>query len=480
MLNNSPSINMTVVGFGQAGSRIADKFAALKDASGNLVYNTLALNSNDGDLQELKYVPNANRVSLKLGGLGKNPEKAITILEENEEVRNKLKEFIYERVRPKDDLILFLAGLGGGTGTSTIVKSVEEYVQHYNKPIIQAELKKVMNTDLYKKNPKKAQALAVKKAAEQYTKIGIIVTLPVRSDGPDVLRQVNDFANRLWTLAKNPVNGIAFITFADNQYFYDKWKNNQAINDKYSSYRDYANEEIFTAIHELNSATNSANTDVIMDKEDFKRIVLEGTGSLVIGKITKDNREITNRNELKEMFLKAAKNSSLHDPINLEEKDEQGNVTYIKVHHIGLFAIIDKVIASKYGSSFLDEAQETVIEELPLQGSVFKGYIDGKTGYNATAYTFYKAQGLPSRLSKGLVEEFNEYKKKQKEVKFKTDTIAQIAATDNDIDDMDFDLSSLGLDNLNSDTDEDEEIDLDNLDISDIDIDDIDIEDLEK
>lgn len=117
---------------------------------------------------------------------------------------------------------------------------------------------------------------------------------------------------------------------------------------------------------------------------------------------------------------------------------------------------------------------------IPLQGSVFKGYIDGKTGYNATAYTFYKAQGLPSRLSKGLVEEFNEYKKKQKEVKFKTDTIAQIAATDNDIDDMDFDLSSLGLDNLNSDTDEDEEIDLDNLDISDIDIDDIDIEDLEK
>ena len=43
----------------------------------------LALNSNDGDLKGLKYIPVDNRISLNLGGLGKNPQKAMKILEEN-------------------------------------------------------------------------------------------------------------------------------------------------------------------------------------------------------------------------------------------------------------------------------------------------------------------------------------------------------------------------------------------------------------
>lgn len=472
MFNNSnPSINMTVVGFGQAGTRMVDRFARIKDNENNFVYNPLALNSNDGDLQELKYVPKENRISLKLGGLGKNPEKAVAVLEENQEARERLKDFVRGRVRPKDDLVLFFAGLGGGTGTSTIVKAVEEYVEHYNKPIIQEEIKKVRQTDLYKQNPKKAQAHAIKKAEERFTKIGIVVTLPVRSDGPDVLRQVNDFANRLWKLAKNRVNGVAFISFADNQFFYDKWRENESIKNKFENYRDFANNEIFNSFHELNMATNSGNTDVVMDRQDFRRIVLEGTGSFVIGKMTRDNREITNSQDLKEMFLKASKSSSLHDPINLEEKDEEGTVTAAKVFHVGLLAVVDKAITNKLGSSFLDEAKEEVTEDLPLQGTVFTGYLDGKTGFNATVYAFYKTHGLPSRLSKGLVDEFNEFRKKQKAIKFKTDSIDQIAATEEE-EDFDFDLSGLGLDDdeiaVTQDDNEEEDIDIDNLDFSDV------------
>ena len=45
---------MTMVGFGQAGTRMVDKFAEYTHTDGTAVYNCLALNSNDGDLAELK------------------------------------------------------------------------------------------------------------------------------------------------------------------------------------------------------------------------------------------------------------------------------------------------------------------------------------------------------------------------------------------------------------------------------------------
>ena len=52
---------MTMVGFGQAGTRMVDKFAEYKHTDGTAVYNCLALNSNDGDLAELKHVPKVIR-----------------------------------------------------------------------------------------------------------------------------------------------------------------------------------------------------------------------------------------------------------------------------------------------------------------------------------------------------------------------------------------------------------------------------------
>ena len=55
--NNEPAINMTMVGFGQAGTRMVDVFAKYKKTDGQSVYNCLALNSNDGDLEGLKNVP---------------------------------------------------------------------------------------------------------------------------------------------------------------------------------------------------------------------------------------------------------------------------------------------------------------------------------------------------------------------------------------------------------------------------------------
>lgn len=470
---NAPSINMTIVGFGQAGTRMADCFAAIKDGD-NYVYNTLALNSNDGDLQELKYIPRDSRVSLNLGGLGKNPVKAMAILENNEEVREKLKSFITQRIRREDELVLFMAGLGGGTGTSTLVRAIEEFYEFNNKPKIVEELKKIQaQTDAtdFKQNLEKYKVQAFKRAQERFVKIGVIATLPVRSDGPDVLRQVNDFADRIWRAALNPAKGIAFVIFPDNQYFYDRWKELGA-NAKADNYRDFANREVCSLIHELNTGTNGGGTSVTFDSQDFRRILLEGTGSLVISKHTKKVEEISNTDDLKGLFTAALTENSLHDPIAIKVSDENGE-RYAKVHHVGLLGVLDKKV-NEMGSAFLDEAKNELIDKLPLNGTVFSGYLQEKNDFKVTAYTFFKAEALPKRLATGLVNEYDEFMQKQRAISYRQDSISKIANGDDEHLDLDLDLSELGLDMNEIEAAaamEDDEVDLDNLDFSLIDLD---------
>lgn len=439
---NSPAINMTMVGFGQAGTRMADEFAKFKKEDGQSVYNCLALNSNDGDLDGLVHIPPANRVSLELGGLGKNPEVAISILEENTVAKEKLKVFIQERIRPDDELVLFFAGLGGGTGTSTIVKAIEEFYDYNNKPLIQQELVKIrqeVDPKDFKTNIKKYAREAVRRAEKKFVKIGVIVTLPLRADGPDALRQVNKFAERIWETAKNPSKGIAFVIFADNQHFYDEFKELPENNKKeIDNFRDYGNIKIAEAIHELNTATTGGGTSVTFDSADFRRIILENTGSLVINKLTKTSKNIKNGSDVKDLFLKAIKGSVLHQPIQLI--DSEGNVS--KVHHLGLLAVLDQ--SNPIGSSFIDDARVEIANALPLQGTVFTGYLEEKNDYSVSTYTFFKTEALPERLAVGLEMEYNEFMKKQSNVNYAKAAISSIAASEED--DFDIDLNDLGID----------------------------------
>ncbi|RUS44953.1 cell division protein FtsZ [Cohnella sp. AR92] len=433
--DNTPSIDITVVGYGQAGSRIADKFAAYKSRDGKPVYNCLALNSNDGDLEELRYIPQDNRISLKLGGLGKNPEKALNILEQNEQAKETLKDFITKKVRVQDSLVLFIAGLGGGTGTATIVKAIEEFHEFYNLRLVKqalVEIRKQVGDADFKQNFKKHQSNAYNQVKDQFKKIGVIATIPVRSDGPDVLRQVNDFASRIWDMAKNPTKGIAFVDFPDNQMFYERFQNEVDTNSK--NYRDFANNEISSIFHELNTATNGSGTSVIMDSNDFKRILLEKEGCLVLNRVEQNVKSITNSDDLTKLFVKSIESNNLHDPIALQKVSEDGEITYARVHHVGLLGVIPPDL-SKLGSSFIDNAKEDIVNKLPLQGTIFSGYLNEPNNFKVTVYSFYKADALPERLSKGLVKEYEEFMAKQRTMNFSSDTIQQIAvATDEEFD----------------------------------------------
>lgn len=470
---NEPAINMTMVGFGQAGTRMADEFAKFKKADGQPVYNCLALNSNDGDLEGLVHIPAMNRISLKLGGLGKNPELAMSILEKNDMAKETLKQFIHEKVRPQDDLVVFFAGLGGGTGTSTIIKAIEEFFDYHNKPLIQQEFQKLV-TELgvaeIKKDQNKYKRLAVRNAEKNFVKIGVVVTLPLRADGPDALRQVNAFAQMIWKFAKNPAKGIAFVVFADNQHFYDEFKNRpEYLKDRIDNYRDYGNKKIAEVLHELNTATTGGGTSVTFDSADFRRTILEHTGCLVINKSTRPMDTIKNGNDIKDMFIESMQGSLLHQPIQL--KSENGQMQ--KVHHLGLLAILDPTNKNKIGSSFIDDARVEIASSLPLNGTVFTGYLEVANNLKASTYTFYKAEALPERLAIGLEKEYQEFLANQSAVNYVAASIATIEKQEDDGFGDDFDFGELGigldLDDEKDDSSVEEKFDSDDLDLSGVD-----------
>ncbi|RED76101.1 cell division protein FtsZ [Cohnella phaseoli] len=449
-----PSIATTVVGFGQAGSRIADKFAGFKTADGKTVYVTHALNSNDGDLAELKYIPLENRVSLKLGGMGKDPEKGLRVLEENENARAILRDFIRNKVKPTDELTLFIAGLGGGSGTSTIIKAIEEFHDHHNNSLLKAkllEIKENVGHEEFSRNVRKYQVEAFQQVRQKYKKVGVIVTIPTRSDGPDVLRQVSSFASKIWEITKNKTKGIAFTIFADNQMFYDRFQSISS-DGRYNNYRDFANAELSSIFHEINVGSNIGGTSVTIDSNDFRRVIMEHNGCLILNRVEQNAKTVTNATELKQLFLSSLESNNFHDPIRLEEETENEETkSYAKVFHVGLLAIIPPEL-NHIGSSFIDDAKEEISSRLPLQGTIFSGFLNEHNQYNATIYTFYKAEALPTRLSIGLVEEYEEFMKKQQKIRFKTEGISQIAvaAEEFDFDDIDM-LSEMGIEIKDSD-----------------------------
>lgn len=422
---NKPGMNITMVGFGQAGSRIVDEFAKFQTAAGQQTYHCFALNSNDGDLNGLQFIDPTNRVSLELGGLGKNPEKALKLLDSNEKAKEKMHQFITKKLDTDDNTVIFFAGLGGGTGTSTILKAITDFHDHFNKPKIEQVLKAMIDKlgeDKYKENKAEFHKRAFQIAEENFRKIGVVACVPLRKDGPDVLRQVNKFAQEIWSLANEVTKSVAWVTFPDNQFIHDQFKKlPQNKKDDLDNYRDFANKEIATTVHGINVASNIGGTSLVLDSQDLKRAWSEHKGCLVLSKLEVPINTLNNSSDITKLFKESLENSNLHGNVNLVNKD--GEVT--QVHHVGLLAVIDK--SKDFGNgSFIENAVEELHATLPISGTVFAGYVEENNNENVTIYTFYKAGVLPERLEKGLVEEYEQYKKENKELNFTKATIKTI------------------------------------------------------
>ncbi|MBE0517270.1 MAG: cell division protein [Methanophagales archaeon] len=127
-----------VIGYGQAGGRVADTFIDYAKRTGqNFVVRTLAINTAKSDLMGLKNIPMEDRLlvgeSLTKGhGIGADNELGARVA--TDEVYT-IQSAIDKRGTHQVDAFLIIAGLGGGTGSGGAPVLARRLKKLYEEPV---------------------------------------------------------------------------------------------------------------------------------------------------------------------------------------------------------------------------------------------------------------------------------------------------------------------------------------------------------
>ena len=131
-------MKLAMIGFGQAGGKVLDKFLEYDKRSGSeIVRAAVAVNSAKADLMGLDHVPEDNRVLIgqarvKGHGVGADNELGAEIAEEDiDEVQSAIDSIPVHEV----DAFLVLAGLGGGTGSGGAPVLSKHLQRIYTEPV---------------------------------------------------------------------------------------------------------------------------------------------------------------------------------------------------------------------------------------------------------------------------------------------------------------------------------------------------------
>ena len=131
-------MKLAMIGFGQAGGKIVDKFIEYDERTGSgIVRSALAVNTAKADLLGLEHVPEENRVLIgqarvKGHGVGADNELGAEIAEEDiDEVQGAIDNIPVHEI----DAFLVVAGLGGGTGSGGSPVLAKHLKRIYTEPV---------------------------------------------------------------------------------------------------------------------------------------------------------------------------------------------------------------------------------------------------------------------------------------------------------------------------------------------------------
>jgi len=131
-------MKLAMIGFGQAGGKIVDKFLEHDAETGsNIVRAAVAVNSAKADLMGLQHIPEENRVLIgqsrvKGHGVGADNELGAEIAEEDiDEIQGSIDSIPVHEV----DAFLVVAGLGGGTGSGGSPVIAKHLKRIYTEPV---------------------------------------------------------------------------------------------------------------------------------------------------------------------------------------------------------------------------------------------------------------------------------------------------------------------------------------------------------
>jgi cell division GTPase FtsZ len=131
-------MKLAMIGFGQAGGKIVDKFLEYDAETGSgIVRSAVAINTAKADLMGLERVPEDNRVLIgqarvKGHGVGADNELGAEIAEEDiDEIQGAIDNIPVHEV----DAFLIVAGLGGGTGSGGAPVLAKHLKRIYTEPV---------------------------------------------------------------------------------------------------------------------------------------------------------------------------------------------------------------------------------------------------------------------------------------------------------------------------------------------------------
>jgi cell division GTPase FtsZ len=131
-------MKLAMIGFGQAGGKIVDKFLEYDARTGSgIVQSAIAVNTAKADLLGLENIPDENRVLIgqarvKGHGVGADNELGAEIAEEDiDEVQGAIDSIPVHEI----DAFLIVAGLGGGTGSGGSPVLAKHLKRIYTEPV---------------------------------------------------------------------------------------------------------------------------------------------------------------------------------------------------------------------------------------------------------------------------------------------------------------------------------------------------------
>jgi len=131
-------MKLAMIGFGQAGGKILDRFLEHdRKARTTVVQSAIAVNTARADLQGLEYVPEDRRIligqsEVKGHGVGAKPELGAQVAEEDiDEIQAALEDIRVDEI----DAFLVIAGLGGGTGSGGAPVLASHLKTLYEEPV---------------------------------------------------------------------------------------------------------------------------------------------------------------------------------------------------------------------------------------------------------------------------------------------------------------------------------------------------------
>jgi cell division GTPase FtsZ len=131
-------MKLAMIGFGQAGGKIVDKFLEYDERTNSgIVRSAVAVNTAKADLLGLERIPEENRVLIgqarvKGHGVGADNELGAEIAEEDiDEVQGAIDNIPVHEI----DAFLIIAGLGGGTGSGGSPVLAKHLKRIYTEPV---------------------------------------------------------------------------------------------------------------------------------------------------------------------------------------------------------------------------------------------------------------------------------------------------------------------------------------------------------